>query len=269
MRQILDNLVNDDPFESPKLLAAEALSYCSELHAAEFEYLDRCPPRLVRYPNVSLGAEVFAYRPQSQPPSRARVIASRILNDLRNALDQAVVAASKELGGSGNKIYYPFCQSPTEFQALFKPKARCSGIPEALRPFLFTLQPYPTSEEWEGGDDLLRSLGYMANPNKHEVTLRVAANAGSARLDYLKNLGGGEIAIIMAMAYTGKEYVMFHVPFGTNFSYKATVQFFLAFEEAGRLSDGPATDILHELATKIGGIVLSLEMETARLKCHS
>lgn len=166
----------DDPFYGPKLLLAEGAS----VHLAEFdqltaEFFGSYPYTPLAEIDPETGHKVHKRRAIREPPERLRYLAYSTVNDLRNALDQAVCASATMINKATAKdAYFPFGESPADVDGKLGNK-QYADVPETLKPFLRSLQSYPTSSAYEGGNDLLRALGKIANPNKHQIPLSLGA----------------------------------------------------------------------------------------------
>ena len=86
-----------DPFESPKLLIDAAREDLQDLEARCKAFFHSKPYTEVQEIERETGNKLFRLRLVRKPPGRLRTRASSIVNDLRHALDQAVVASAKEL----------------------------------------------------------------------------------------------------------------------------------------------------------------------------
>ena len=247
------------------MLAAEAFPAIEELRLSCIDYINENQPTTLDYIDRKRELRIIGFRPSRIAPNRQRVQASRIIKDLRDALDQATFQASKRLNPAGkNSTYFPFCRDPDDFKTLFDPKkGRSRDIPERLRPFLLGLEPYPTLAGRTGGNDLLRALGYVAGPNKHQTTLRVAPDLPGFMIQELMNRGLG--AMESGFMKHGSDLEIVRASIGANIVWKFTVSFYLAFEAPSQLANGPAAAVLGDLARIVQRVVLGIEAETNRL----
>ncbi len=126
---------------------------------------------------------------------------SNILTDLRNTLDQATSAASEAVNRQpNNRSHFPFGESPDDLEnCLSRRKAdRCKGIPPSLYDVFRSIQPYQTGDGYAGGNNPLKILSKISGPNKHRITVTVAAKTTdvslqSARGEPMYIVGGGHI----------------------------------------------------------------------------
>jgi hypothetical protein len=164
----------EESFESPRLLLSSAREDFNRLNSLFEAFFRDNPYRLGvdRKPNASKA--VFCAEIIKKPTAEMRLLTYSIVNDLRNALDQAVYGASSALGQTSlDNVHFPFRDSPRDFERVFTGKGRCSDVPVELHGILRSFEPYPTGNAYSGGDDRLIHLNRLANPNKHRVALRI------------------------------------------------------------------------------------------------
>lgn len=257
--------MDEDLFESPKSLVAEAAPSIRELDAIIQMYLRGAIQQFDRI-NPETGLREVGFRFTEGVPRRARVLASRILKDLRDALDQATFAAARGLGdGKGTATYFPFCQNPDDFKILFAPKkGRCRDVPAEIRPYLLALEPYESGEGYSGGNNLLRGLGYVSGPNKHQITLHLTPEATGAHVHEL-NYHGGAGRLFYPWDPHKLEVIILSVAPDAKFTCSITPAFHCSFKGARALTGQPVTTVLGELTRMVEGIVSGVEAETARL----
>ena len=252
----------DDPFESPKMLVEEAFPSVDELHAACIDYMTKNQPTKLDYVDHARKLKIVGFRPSNAPPNKVRVRASRIVKDLRDALDQAAFQAAHAINPeAGINTYFPFCRDPDDFESLFGQRGRCRDIPPELRPFLKTLEPWPTGEDRAGGNDLLRALGYVAGPNKHQVTLHVTPDLSGVHIHKMKVSRGSAFGFHKH----GRDMEFIRAEIDAELDYEFTAQFFVAFKSPSQFANRPAPAVLRDLARIVERIVLGIEAETARL----
>jgi len=105
-------------------------------------------------------------------PKHFRRKATEALTNSRHAFDQATFAARNLTGKRSQKsVYYPWSQSPTDLKRLLSER----GLDNALWRTFESHEPYPRSDAYIGGDDVMRSLATMAN-GKHTVGLSIQAH---------------------------------------------------------------------------------------------
>ena len=176
-----------DPFESAKSLVEGFQENLDAFNAAISDFFQKepCVPA-IEY-NQDRTEELHKIVLTAQPPQSMRRLVNRSFGDIRNALDQALFAASYIILGKRPKnIHFPFGESPTDFDAVFNFK-RYKSIPRELIPILKTFEPYPAGEGYTGGNSVLKALNVLVQPAKHEIML----NVGGAAKDFSFEGGGG------------------------------------------------------------------------------
>jgi hypothetical protein len=209
---------------------------------------------------------VHKWKATAQPPARLRYVTYSAVNDLRNALDQSVCASASAIKHTTvSDAYFPFAENPNDLDGMLWSK-RYSDIRDSLKPFLRSLQPYPTSNAYEGGDDLLRALGKIANPNKHQIPLAIGA----------RNLEGSyaikDVTSTMLIDFgdpywdnTKNEFVIAKTAPNGTFEYNLAMPLYIAFGEVGALTGHPVSAFLRELAAKVDSVIRGFEAETERI----
>lgn len=123
-------------------------------------------------------------------PDEMRKLASHIINDLRHSLDQGFVIASKFFGWTPipkkvKFIYFPWSSSRRDLEGTL---ARWQ-IPSEIHQILFEAEPYRAADDGTGGNDIVRQLGKIAGPNKHEAVLtsRAIAHVETGKINWPGN----------------------------------------------------------------------------------
>lgn len=115
------------------------------------------------------GENVQKLKFKAKIPKDFRRKATEAINNARHSFDQSIFAARNVLGQRAAKsVYYPWAQNPTDLDGLLKARAIDPRLWDTIRAH----EPYPTSDTYPGGDDLIRMLATIAN-NKHTVGLSV------------------------------------------------------------------------------------------------
>jgi hypothetical protein len=190
----------------------------------------------------------------------------RAISDLRNALDQAVFSASCILKPEGkiDKTAFPFADTQKELREALRTAhkgMRYPGVPVTLHPKLITFQPWWTAARDGTGNDLLRALNSVANPNKHLVLVQVDAGEANSffglagHIVWIGNESRGDGKIELCKAIVGKP-IKLDMDFHPKF----------CFRNAGILTGKPILPALNEMAAMVEGIIESIEAETIRLK---
>lgn len=255
--------MTSDAFESPKLLIEEARENLKDLHSRCKAFLDSNPYTEIQEIDRETGDKLYKLRLTTKPPGRLRTRTSSIVNDLRHALDQAVVASAKQLGITRfDRIYFPFAASPRDLQDIFRKTGRCKDVPVEIRPLLCTFEPYPRSDGHKGGDDLLRALGTISGPNKHQVILAIGLNIAGVRIHRLE---GQFVTGVLGWDDTKGDLTIARCRADGDVKYNLTVPFYVAFGDIPIIGRQELLPILNHLGRKVESIVMAIEVETARL----
>ncbi len=130
------------------------------------------------------GVTVLRHSLLGGPSVALRKKAYDILSDSRNALDQAVFAASAMFTAGtrmGTATYFPLADDSADYETLFVGrKARCRDVPPEVQDVIRPLKPW-WSGPGETGNDILRTLGKLSGPNKHQVILEFAPTITTSR----------------------------------------------------------------------------------------
>ena len=162
----------EENFSHPLKTARWAKRQIDKFEAAERAFLKKHPGKEFSYVEFATTEVVHGVEFVIRPTDALEEMAYRAVGDLRNALDQAVYAASKSLGVDHPKrANFPVGDSEKHFnrqlEALGGP---CRDIPLSLHSKLKSFEPYFPEDGESKGNRLLRALAEMANPNKHHNT---------------------------------------------------------------------------------------------------
>ena len=168
------------PFESPKLLIDGAKTSILDFKSLYDPFIQSCTYDVVYSTDPNTRQKIVKLRFQQRLSPQLRLSASRIVNDMRHALDQAACDGAILLGrADGKGVYFPFGKTPKNLDD--EVKERCKRVDPGLVTFIRTFNSH------YGGDDLLYGLGSLAGPNKHQRILRMSLDStamviGSSRL---------------------------------------------------------------------------------------
>ena len=173
-------------FESAEYLLAWASKEAANFTAIRKVFFEK-PDALTRIVEFDpdTGQYVDKVRFLNPLPMEMRGVASNVIKNLRDALDQTTFAATLLIRGkTSNRAHFPFGESPDDLEnSLSRQKAvPCKGLPEELFPVLRACEPYPTGDSYSGGNNTVRALGRLSGNNKHAVTLTVSGNVSNAGL---------------------------------------------------------------------------------------
>ena len=158
-----------DLFESPKSLLRWAYEDSVQYKKLEESFFSSEPTeQFVEY-DVDMERDAQRLRFNEQPSDQMRKLVSHIVNDLRHALDQACYIAAHHFGWKKSRkipnLYFPWATSPADLQG------RLKSIPIELHQLILDAEPFGKQSNNEEGNDVIRELGKIAGPNKHQVAL--------------------------------------------------------------------------------------------------
>lgn len=176
----------DHHFDSPEALIEEAEEALVAFKRILDQFYSRSNPTIVSDAEAKTGNKIIKIR-FPNPGRPIRRSAYRVVDGARHALDQAVYAATICFDGKtcGTKTYFPFAIDPDDFENQFKVIrtdrgknvfGRTKDATPKIAATIKAFEPWWTGKSHLGGNDILRFLGKIANPNKHEVTLTVIPN---------------------------------------------------------------------------------------------
>lgn len=251
------------PFESPKLLVDGAKTSFINFKSTYDTFIENCTYDIVYSTDPNTRQKVVKLRFQQRLSPQLRLSASRIVNDLRHAMDQAVCDGAISLGRrNGKGVYFPFGKTPKNLDD--EVKERCKQVDPALITFIRGFNSH------YGGDDLLYGLGSLAGPNKHQRILRMSFDSkamviGASGHPWAMRLSpGDQIGINKWNDLRNElEFCRFGEQSSGNLDARPALQVVLGTGEPP-FAD-PAPSVLEALASKVEGIVLGIEAETARI----
>lgn len=258
-------------FESSEYLASWASKETANFTAmreAFFAQPDACT-RVVEFdPDTGLNVDKLIFN--NVLPTDMRGLASNAVKNFRDALDQAVFAASYLISGKrSNQTHFPFGESPDDLEYSLSRKLAvpCKGIREELFPALRASEPYPTSDDYPGGNDILRLLGRVSGPNKHAITLTVKAQVTKVAIGGrggVMEFGPGGAVFTTGAVEDGpeNEVVLFRFPPGGYVKADSEITLLITFGP-GPLEQYAAEHFLHELAAIVPVVIDRLKKATA------
>ncbi|GCA49310.1 hypothetical protein KGO5_01753 [Sinorhizobium sp. KGO-5] len=173
-----------EQFESAYALIDEAQEGVDDFLSALVEFERERPAQWLREEDPSTNKILLklAFEP---PSSKIRRQAYRVVNDCRHALDQAVFAGTTLISPTGGKkTYFPFASDPAEFEDLFTKKRNCADVAPELKAVLRGFEPWWPSPNHIGGNFLLRTLGKISGPNKHQVPVSTMVQAYPSKVEF-------------------------------------------------------------------------------------
>ncbi len=247
-----------DAFESPRLLIKGARNDVKQLDVKFRAWVKKRKPIFLNKPDPKTRERVGKLGFPYKVPGDFRLHAASALDRLRHALDQIVNCASVQLGGRDSN-YFPFAKDATDFDRVFRDQ--CKAVPSGLHPLLKGLKPYP------GGDDLLAILR-ISGKNKHRKILELDPNIAAASIDFFEGVMITPPVRIGFRWDSNKQELEFaRIGKGGKIEgkLKGKMSLRVLLRDAPTPNSEPAAAVLYALASKVEGILLAVEAETARL----
>jgi hypothetical protein len=207
-----------------------------------------------------------------EPPEDISIGSYRVLCDLRHALDKATHAASVTIGTLyPKKTNFPIRDTKKNFEGAWNAgkKSPYRGIPDALRPYIEELQPYPTSCDSLGGNDALHLFCSAANAEKHQIsaTAAITLSEVSIKAPYGPvNMAGIRLTSSKEWrASSNGEFELFRTALPVKDRFQIYVPTFVAFDLGSAVAGMDIPSTLRDFASMVEGIVLGLKAETDRI----
>jgi hypothetical protein len=251
-------------FESPKFLVNQTRENLAEFDRITRELFARHGGRRIVQVDPKTGNKTFKIVFGGELPPKTRHIVASAINDLRHSLDQATCAVVEAITGNDpGLIYFPIAANPNDL------KGRVGKFPPEIRNVFLGFQSYPTGEGYDGGNDPICALAKAAQ-RKHRVSCNIGGRVVS--------VGGGhggwsiqtgpdtiECTIPPRWDITKNELILGVTKANGYINYDVDMTFYVALYDAGPLTGQPAAAVLSKLASIVGGIIGTLEAETARI----
>lgn len=202
-------------------------------------------------------------------PNSIRRKLMEALAHIRNSFDQSTFAAVTAVLGSSPKgsIYFPWADSRCDLDYRLGAKSRKSPkhpkIPPSLWPVLRSFEPYPTGNDYAGGNDLVRQMAKIAN-RKHTVALRLVASTSGHRfrINYTGSAGAAKIGY-SSWDPVDNQLIFSRLPMDADYDYHGQIALKIAFDEPGFLLQKPVVDSLCIFSAKAKTVADTLQRE-----CH-
>ncbi|HEY0412683.1 MAG TPA: hypothetical protein VGD66_06050 [Allosphingosinicella sp.] len=255
-------MVDSDPFESPKLLVSGAREDIDQFESGEGAFFGPGDVGVtVQEVDPKTKYTFVKFRITKAIPTVLRRRANNILNDLRHALDQALFAAARiVLKEDPGDVHFPFATSPKDLEGRLKATRKGAGvlkIPVALHDVIRSFEPYPRGNGHDGGDDLLRLLGAVSGPNKHQFTIGIGVNASLIR--HIKTDGRFYKLHAPVMNSKYKDLILFSIAPDGYLYHESSIPMYISFREAGNVTDFAMLETLQLWAGIVERIVNGLE----------
>ena len=143
--------------------AAEAQIH--EVEANITEFTKSGPYELVAKRDHEAGIDIWRYRLRKQLPRRVRVVIRQVLINLRAPLDHlAHELAIQYFGKATRQTAFPFGRTKSAFERELSKKTEKMS-PAAVK-LICDCEPYPTSSDYFGGNDILFTLHELNRADK-------------------------------------------------------------------------------------------------------
>ena len=251
-------MTTEKNFSVPRKTLRWAKEEIDKFEEAEKSFLDENPGKEWKQLDFKTGEMVHGITFPKVPTDDIERGAYRAAGDLRNALDHASYAAAITFIKPPLKYTnFPSGSDSNDFmRRLESPKGSFREIPPEVHAILTSFEPWWRSADNSNGDNLLRGLIEMANPNKHQVPLGVKAQTGmrfyGAR-GFITGFG-------TKWDWEGKTE-LYRTVAGKPFEIDMELEPRIAFAKIGRLSGKPALPTFREMETLVEKIITDLETE--------
>lgn len=248
----------EDPFESPKLLLQRAKEHFLDLHQREKAFFETDPYTRFVEPDPDPRYQLYKLRMNGNIPNSYRAVMGDAFNNLRHALDQAVVASARCTGATKfKKIYFPFGDTPKQFEGVIREK--CDGVHPDVVDYIRDLKPY------RGGNPLLCLLTRLAGSNKHQVLMTVDATTDGI-IELVRNgATGGEKVIALGKWDRAKnELTVARVLRGAKPDYSLNLRFNVMLDDQLSGIKGPVLPMVRTLGMIVDSAVGTIEAITQR-----
>ena len=251
--------MSDQPFDSPLLLIGAAEKDINEVKAFCESFTKSCEYAVIKHFDAKTKETVIRLRLKDAIPGTLRVQVSRVINDLRHALDQAVCDGSVMLGAaSATDTYFPFGSDATNFPSMVK--KNCRKVRQDLLDFIVQFKPY------YGGDDILWALNRMTGRNKHQRLLGVTPESKGLilRAEGL-NIKGPMSFTPHNWNDTRNQLEFARIGEGGHLEMQLDIPLQIVIGTADVVGGQPLHAVLDQFLSKAKGIVFGIKAETARL----
>jgi hypothetical protein len=150
-----------------------------EVEANITEFIKSGPYELVAKRDHEAGIDIWRYRLREQLPRRVRVVIRQVLINLRAPLDHLAHELAIQYSGKATRqTAFPFGRTKSAFEREL-PKKTEKMSPAAVK-LICDCEPYPTSSDYFGGNDILFALHELNRADKHfrlvPINLQTTAN---------------------------------------------------------------------------------------------
>lgn len=248
-----------DPFASARLLLARANKHLTEFEIKELIFIDAKPYSRFHDIDPETGETRLRARLVKPLPPELPAIAFDILNCLRSALDHAVFDSARELGATPKPKFtkFPFGKTPKDAENDLSRKN--AEVPDSIRPFLLSFEPY------EGGKEGLFELNDLRNGKIHRILAANILTTGAISFGngFIQNL---EISVVSEWDAAKGELTYMRTAPGGKANIQLDFAVSVAFGEETPFNSKRAFTVLRDFSKITSRIISGIEAETARLR---
>lgn len=246
-----------DTFESSRRKIARAEHHFTELQKQVGEFLRSRPyERIVEAHPTVPGQLVHKIRLTSKMPPSIADIAGEILQNLRNALDNAGYAIAVAAGKRDPKYSaFPFAGSLAQVPNSL---GRSKDIPQPIQSVFLSFQPYL------GGDDLLWALNEMCIADKHKMVIPIVVGV-NRNLASVRGTGFFSMPNPHVWDRNTNEMELLTLGPGTQVDFDFQFEVYIAINGIKVVDGQPIVPVLSEMKVKVNGIIDVVAAESRRL----
>jgi hypothetical protein len=240
-----------DPFHSSKYSIARAKNHIRDLERQMHEFIESQPYTEVVEIDAQRVEQVHKIKLVKPMPIALQGIAADAVNNLRNALDQAIYAITPR-----KNAFFPIAPDAPHFENAVK--GRCKHLPQEIIDLLRGFKPY------KGGNSLLWALNELSNTNKHAIIRPVAiASGGIEYWNMVVNDGASVMPPVWDRAKNEMELIRLRPggKFDANFHFISHI----AISDVEFVDGQPADAVLNEFVRIVEGVVMAIEAEARRI----
>jgi hypothetical protein len=244
-------------FESCEVLFKRAHKHFLEYHVWETAFREEYVDSGFFETDPDSGDILFKAPKIEDPPLYASGIVFDCVNCLRSSLDHAVFDASVVLGGHPKPKYTKFPFGRTADDAGSDLARKRAEVPESIRPFLLSYEPY------EAGNHLLWGMNELRNGTIHQILETMTAAPFGDFVGSIGHMtasgGGGEID-------KNGNVILMRIKAGAKMKVRPRVLAAVAFCQSTPFPREETDDVLENFINMVGGMLGDIETETWRLR---
>ena len=254
---------SSDPLVGSKRRLARAKLHSRELKRRLNAFVLSNPYRHVVQPDPDGIHEIHKLKARRKVLPLSFVdIATDAIENLRSALDLAVYAIAEKVAITDSsvklsKVYFPFCDVQEKFSSRIT--GCCPNFPTPICDLLGTFKPY------EGGDDILWSIGEFAKKTKHHGLTAVAMNFTSGHM-----VGRGiQPSFPLKWDRSNNEVVLCRSRLNTKVQFKLHGTFRIGLGDVPVVAHKNLAGLVHRMTGIVEGIIAAIGAEAKRIGLFS